>query len=231
MAIWGISDLHLSLHDDPQGLRLSPRWAEHVAKLRENWLQCVKPEDLVLIPGDISMAKKHKSLQPDLRYLHELPGTKALAPGNHDLWWNTLDQVRIMMRDGQLALEGDAVETHGVIVAGARSAPPYCSDSPADQAGLRKGLDSLERALIRGNVLRTEGETLYLLWHHPPFDPRGRPGPAVELIKQFKVDVCVYGHIHAENHWPVARRGRIDGVRYEYVAADAIGFCPLLIAE
>ena len=44
--------------------------------------------DLVLIPGDLSMARNHRDLQPDLAWLDRLPGIKVVSPGNHDQWWN-----------------------------------------------------------------------------------------------------------------------------------------------
>ena len=37
--------------------------------------------DLVLLPGDLSMARNHRDLQPDLAWLDRLPGTKVLAAG------------------------------------------------------------------------------------------------------------------------------------------------------
>lgn len=212
MAIWAISDLHLSLARDPEGKLLGPRWAGHKERIENNWRSRVKDDDLVLLPGDVSMARTHKDVQPDLRWLHELPGTKVLSPGNHDLWWNNLDKVRIMMRSSQLAVNGDAVETHGVIVCGARGMPPIDLEKARDgkeAIAYAKELEILEKALIKANALRTNKEPVYLLWHYPPFDAYGRPGPCVAHFEAAWVSTCVYGHIHAESQWSSAPQGTI----------------------
>ena len=64
------------------------------------------------------MARNHRDLQPDLAWLDRLPGTKVLAPGNHDAWWNGVEAVRPMLRRSQRAVDGDALSTHGVIEIG-----------------------------------------------------------------------------------------------------------------
>ena len=58
----------------------------------------VRLGDLVLVPGDVSMARNHRDVQADLAWLDRLPGTKVLAPGNHDQWWNGIEKIRPMLR-------------------------------------------------------------------------------------------------------------------------------------
>jgi predicted phosphohydrolase len=83
--------------------------------------------------------------------------------------------------------------------------------------------------LDEASSLREPGMPLYVLWHHPPFDQHGRPGPWVESFEQAGVTACVYGHLHAELQWSFAVQGLMGSVRYHCVSADAIGFRPLRI--
>jgi hypothetical protein len=147
MTIWGIADLHLSFAQPERRERYAARWLDHANRIEAEWRQVVRPGDLVLIPGDISMAVKHRDVQPDLAWLDRLPGTKVISPGNHDRWWNSARAIRPMLRRSILAVEGDAIETHGVVVCGARGLPPPEPDSSDAQRRQARELDSLDRAL------------------------------------------------------------------------------------
>lgn len=234
MNVWAISDLHLSCARPDRRERYAARWRDHATHIERNWRQVVLPGDLVLIPGDVSLARNHRDLQPDLEWLARLPGTKVLAPGNHDQWWNNVAAVRKLLRPSLLAVDGDALFTHGVVVCGAAGAAVPISDSPQpeEQQEVDRQTAVLGRALEQAAQLRPTPETpLYVLWHYPPFDAYGHPGPGVELIERMHATACVYGHLHIEGQWPHAVQGTVRGIRYQCVAADAIGFRPLRIDQ
>lgn len=233
MTIWAIADLHLSLARSDRRERYAERWRDHAAKIEREWRTVVRPADLVLLPGDLSMARSHRDLQPDLAWLDRLPGTKVLAPGNHDLWWNDVAKIRPMLRKSLLAVDGDAVKTHGVVVCGARGAPIPLEDDEAPEivAASNRELAALDQGLAHAAQLREHDEPLYVLWHYPPFDPYRRPGPCVERLERAGVTTCLYGHLHIEGQWSLAVQGDVRGIRYQCVAADAIGFRPLRLTR
>lgn len=229
MRIWAIADLHLSLARPETRERFAARWREHADRIAANWRRAVARDDLVLLPGDLSMARNHREVQPDLAWLDRLPGTKILSAGNHDRWWNGAAKVRPMLRRSLLAVGGDAVAHEGVIVCGALGAPIPTEDDPASQAASDRELEILDRALESAGDLRTADEPIYILWHYPPFDRYRRPGPVVARLESAGVSACVYGHLHQESQWTSAVQGLVNGVRFACVAADAIGFHPLRI--
>lgn len=231
MNVWAISDLHLSFARPEPRERYAARWRDHAAKIERNWRETVGNEDVVLLPGDVSMARNHRDLQPDLDWLHQLPGTKVLSPGNHDQWWNRLDAIRPILRPSIQAVDGDAVAVEGLVVCGVLGGAVPADDSTGrPTVDQHPQLDRLRSALSLAKELRPSPESpLLVLWHFPPFDGHGRPGPWVSLFEESKVTACVYGHLHTAAQWARAVQGTVNGVRYCCVAADAVGFRPLRI--
>jgi predicted phosphohydrolase len=231
MNIWGISDLHLSFAQPDRRERFGARWRDHAAKIEQNWLEVVRPGDLVLIPGDLSMARNHRDLQADLQWLDRLPGVKILSRGNHDRWWNDLASIRRVLRRSQLAVDGVALRTPTAIVCGSLGSA-WLRDNPSSSQpeAADSEFESFSQALLEAKQLRgTSSIPLYVLCHFPPFDAYARPAPWVGLFEDARVTACVYGHLHIESQWALAVQGTVRGVRYYCVAADAIGFRPLRI--
>ena len=96
--------------------------------------------------------------------------------------------------------------------------------------------------LVDGKIYRREVQRLSLslaaardrfafliaMLHYPPLY-RGLPETDfVPLMREAGVDACVYGHLHGGDH-DYAVQGLVDGIRYYFVAADAIGFRPVPI--
>jgi predicted phosphohydrolase len=231
MNIWAISDLHLSFARPFRRERYAARWRDHAVRIEQNWRDAVAVNDVVLLPGDLSMAQNHRDLQPDLEWLESLPGTKIIAPGNHDRWWNAAAAVRRLLRRSILAVQGDAVATHGIVVCGTVGVPVIANTAlTAEESGSDSEMRSLDGALEHAAELRRTHDTpVYVLWHYPPFDAHSRPGPCVDRFEQAGITACVYGHLHNQSEWTVAMQGLVNGVRYHCVAADAIGFRPLRV--
>jgi hypothetical protein len=234
---WAIADTHLSFARPKDMARFGGKWVDHEAQLAQHWQAQVADADVVLLPGDVSWAQQPNRVWPDLNWLRQLPGRKLLLRGNHDHWWKQIEKVRKMAEPlGFLALEGDSVTIDGVVIAGAMGHlaphdPFYKEDATKDR--YNRELARLEAALRHGTEARQTdtGDPLpmIVMMHYPPFTSDGQRTAYVDLISRFQPTMCVYGHLHHQKEWDIARNDVFEGVQYALVAADYLEMKPHLI--
>jgi predicted phosphohydrolase len=88
MSIFAIADLHLCFGCPDKTMEVFGKdWEKYLEKIKENWQNIVKKEDLVLIAGDLSWGKNLEEASFDLKWLDSLNGEKLIIKGNHDYWW------------------------------------------------------------------------------------------------------------------------------------------------
>lgn len=93
MSLYVLADLHLPGTVNKSMEVFGPRWSGYVEKIQKNWTAVVEPDDVVVVPGDISWAMTLAEAEVDLQFLNALPGRKLLGKGNHDYWWSTLGKM------------------------------------------------------------------------------------------------------------------------------------------
>ena len=89
MAIYAISDLHLSFGVNKPMNIFGKVWENYEEQIKKNWIENVKEEDTVIISGDISWAMSLEESVKDFEYINNLPGKKILVRGNHDYYFST----------------------------------------------------------------------------------------------------------------------------------------------
>ena len=99
MSIYVIADLHLSFTQNKPMNIFGDNWTNHEEKIKQNWLEKVKQNDTVILPGDFSWATYLEDTKLDFEYLNNLPGKKILLKGNHDYWWTTLTKMQKFISD------------------------------------------------------------------------------------------------------------------------------------
>ena len=106
MSIYAIGDLHLSLGNPEKTMEVFLGWQDYQRRLEENWRALVRPEDTVVLAGDISWAMRLEDTREDFRFLDALPGRKLLMKGNHDYWWTTRRKMEAFFQaEGLTTLE------------------------------------------------------------------------------------------------------------------------------
>jgi uncharacterized protein len=227
LAIFGISDLHLSFSTGKPMDIFGSHWKNHAQKMAESWDSMVGPEDIVLCPGDLSWAMRLDEAQPDLQWIGDRPGKKILGRGNHDYWWNGIKKVRAALPESCIALQNDAVALDDAVIAGSRlwSGPGALDYGPDDQKIYERELSRLELSLKNARQI-SEGKPIIASVHYPPFRADGRPTHFVPLLHEYGVELCVYGHLHGKSSHRTAVVGDVDGITYRLIACDYLGFKP-----
>ena len=87
MALFVLGDPHLSLGAS-KPMDIFPGWNDYVERLEKNWRKLIKPEDTIVLAGDISWAMRLIDTRRDFEFLQSLPGQKIIMKGNHDYWWS-----------------------------------------------------------------------------------------------------------------------------------------------
>lgn len=238
MAIYAISDLHLSFNDPKPMDIFGDVWEDHAEQIRRNWDSMVSPSDIVLIPGDISWALRFSGAKADLAFIAKRPGQKVLIRGNHDYWWQrkATNRIQKSYTKGMVFLQGTSVVMDGVGITGTRGwrvdaglQAAFASPEPAPEAEqsekiLRRELTYLENGL---RSIPSTVKTKIAMLHYPPFDDKLKPNEFAHLLEKYAVDHLVYGHVHLGiGNWLT---GDVDGIKYHIVSADVAGFKPKLI--
>lgn len=124
MSVYAISDLHLALDNPEKTMEVFEGWENYIEKIKINWEENIKPEDTVVIVGDISWAMKLEEAIKDLTFVDKLPGKKILVKGNHDLWWSTATKINRFLKEKELnsisILYNNAIQVEDICICGTR---------------------------------------------------------------------------------------------------------------
>jgi predicted phosphohydrolase len=226
-----------------------PRWADYHHRLVEHWVDQVDEDDLVLLPGDISWAKHLDEAAVDFEWIDSLPGTKVMIRGNHDYWWGSLNKMAHFLPSSIHAIHNTAFTWKGVSICGARlwDTPEYSFDDyiefiPNQKIIKKKDIDpekkakederifqrELQRLETSLQALDSEADLRIAMTHYPPISATLEDSRTSALLEKYKVDVCCFGHLH-NTRLNLPMFGTKSGVRYVFVAADAIDFRPVKI--
>jgi len=228
MTIFAIADPHLGQGVDKTMDIFGPRWERHTERMAENWTRTVRADDWVLLPGDISWAMRLDDALVDLRYLDALPGRKVLLKGNHDYWWTSRAKVEAILPPTLQLLQNDCVDLGGGVgLVGTRGwTPPGAprATEKDDKIYLRE----VQRLELSLRTAAGRFDRLIAMLHFPPVYEGLGDTAFVPLLKEAGVEVCLYGHLHGPDH-RYAVKGERDGIRYQFVAADALDFTPAIV--
>ena len=225
MAIYGISDLHLSFGIDKPMDIFGSNWENHEQKVKENWIKKVKEDDLVLLPGDFSWAMYMEEAKKDFEYLNELPGTKLLLKGNHDYWWTSLLKMREFLKENNFKnidfIHNNSYLWEDKIIVGTRG---WSEQEENAEKIIRRENIRVELSLKNGIEQFGENKEIIVCMHYPPFNRYEKLElNLIKTMKKYNVTKCIYGHIHGDAHKD-AVQGIIDGIEFKMISSDYTDF-------
>lgn len=229
MSIFVIGDLHLSFNNPKPMDIFGEQWAGHEEKVRSNWIENVKENDLVILPGDFSWETYLNDAKLDFDYLNSLPGKKLLLKGNHDYWWTTLTSMRSFLKENNYTdidfLYNNSYEFEDKIICGTRGWSII--DENADGKLINRELIRLEISLKDGITKYGTDKEIIVFMHYPPITKAKIISEDemefVQLMKKYNVKRCYYGHLHGASIAD-AVEGNIEGIDFKLVSADGLNF-------
>jgi len=235
MAIYTISDLHLSLNKEKPMDIFGENWSEHSEKIKKDWQQKVRDNDIVLMPGDFSWAMNLKDTYDEFKYLESLPGKKILLKGNHDYWWETLTKMRKFLKENNFNsidfLHNNSYLYEDTIIAGTRGWT--INDDEEDKKIFERELGRLELSIQDGIKKYGEDKPIIVCMHYPPVVNKEiieKERKLLNILKKYNVKKCIYGHLHGESQ-KNAIIGNVDGIEFILASADYLKFKLLKIKD
>ena len=239
MSLFVISDLHLSSDGKKSMEKFGSRWKDYMTKLKSRWNAVVRPEDTVIVPGDISWSLKLEDAVDDLKFLDTLNGQKLIGKGNHDFWWATAAKMNAFFENNKFStlkmLYNNAYLVEGRVVCGTRGwfveEEQQITVGTVDYARIvNREVIRLKMSLDEAVKLRdASGEPLPILvfLHFPPVWSGFVCREIVNLLKEYGITSCYFGHIHGAYSSP--RTFRFEGIEFTICASDYLDFIPLLL--
>jgi len=249
MSIWALSDLHLAFGAPEKSMEaFGSSWQKYAEKIESNWKKMVAPEDLVLIPGDISWAMRLNQALIDLQWIDKLPGTKVILRGNHDYWWSSSSKLAKVMPPSVHFIHNNIFTWNQVAIGGARlwdtseyQFNQYIEFQENPRARVKTLEELTQKKEEEDRIFIRELERLKLslsllpkdkiriaMTHYPPIGADLAPSLASQILESFQISYCVFGHLHNVRKGTLPF-GEARGIKYLFTSCDYLDFIPLKI--
>lgn len=245
MQIWAIADLHLAKSIPAKNMAIfGPEWEGYMDKMEASWRELVQPDDLVLLPGDISWAMRLEEAKIDLNWIASLPGTKVMIRGNHDYWWSSAKKMSEVFPPSVHFIHNTAFHWNDIAIGGTRlwDTPEYNFNGyihfqenprarPAEkeeESGEAIFERELERLKLSLKQMNPSAKIKIAMIHYPPISADLQPSRTSAILEEFGIQICVFGHLHnVKKDRPLF--GEVRGIKYRLTAADYLDFRPLRV--
>ncbi len=225
MAVFVTADLHLSLGTD-KPMDIFGGWSDYVMRLEQNWSKIVTPNDTVVIVGDISWAMKLEECEKDFGFIHALPGKKIFIKGNHDYWWGTKRKLDEFIEKNKFdtisILFNNSFTADGISISGSRG---WFYDIA--ESGDKKVLNR-EANRLRMSIEAAQSTPIVFL-HYPPVFGDYVCNEIMDVLKEYDIKKCYYGHLHGAVAHKKAFNGVFEGIDFKLISCDSTDFTPVLV--
>ncbi|MBR0485175.1 MAG: metallophosphoesterase [Oscillospiraceae bacterium] len=225
MSLFVMGDTHLSIGVPEKSMEIFSGWENYQSRIEQNWKQIVQPEDTVVLAGDISWGMSLEQAKPDFALLDSLPGQKIILKGNHDYWWNSMKKMTDFFEANQFRtlhiLHNNCYAYENIAVCGTRG----WVNMPGESADAKVLAREQQRLRVSLQAARNQNLTPVAFLHYPPIFANSRNELMLEVLHEFEVKDCYYGHLHGKIH-NKAVKGLKEGICYHLIAGDYLQFIP-----
>lgn len=223
MALFSISDLHLSFGTDKPMDVFGERWKNYEKKLMENWNNAVSADDVVIVNGDNSWAMYLEDTFKDFDFINKLNGTKLISKGNHDYWWTTMKKHEKWCNengfDSIKFLHNNYYMYKDVAICGTRG----WQLTSRNEEDLKVYNREKERLIISLKLASAQSPSQIIVALHYPPDSEFK-----QIMEEYNVGICLFGHLHAAGFKDYSDYDE-NGISYRLVSCDYLQFKPYKI--
>lgn len=229
MSIYVIGDLHLSFSQNKPMDIFGRNWENHDEKIKNDWLQKVTEDDIVILPGDFSWATYIEDAYLDFKYLNELPGKKVMLKGNHDYWWTTVASMKKFLKSNNFNnidfLYNNSIEFENKVFVGTRGW--NFQENEESSKMINRECQRLELSIKNAIEQYGENKEIIAFMHYPPLQNKqlilNQHLEFYNVLKKYNIKRCYYGHLHGNSHND-AVIGDVEGIEFNLISADYLNF-------
>ncbi|MBP7185351.1 MAG: metallophosphoesterase [Ruminococcus sp.] len=226
MSLYVLADLHLCFSDPTKTMSIFNGWQDYQERIKKHWLENIKQEDTIVLPGDISWGMSLAEAVPDFRFINELPGNKIIIKGNHDYWWSTMKKMEEF-------LDAEGFNTIKILhnnhfryekygICGTRGWVNMPGETQ-DEKVLKREVQRIETSIR--SALSEDLEPIVFL-HYPPIFATNFNYDILEILYRYNIKDCYYGHIHGRSAHELCVTNTYDGINFHLIAGDYLQFIP-----
>lgn len=229
MSIYTIGDLHLSFHENKPMSIFGKNWKGHEEKIKIDWIEKVKENDLVVIPGDFSWSTYLKDTEEDFVYLNKLPGKKLILKGNHDYWWTTVTSMKKFLFENNIKtidfLYNNSYMFDNKVIVGTRGWAQI--ETEEDTKLSKREVARLELSIQDAENKYGKDKEMLVFMHYPPISEsniiNNEINDYIKIMKKYNIKQCYYGHLHGMAI-KEAIEGEYFGINFKLVSCDKLDF-------
>ncbi len=220
-----MGDTHLSLGVPSKSMEIFSGWEKYQSRIEQNWKNLIHPEDTVVLAGDISWGMTLEQAAPDFAFLNSLPGKKIILKGNHDYWWNSMKKMTDFFQQHDFStlhiLHNNCYAYENIGICGTRG----WVNMPGESEDAKVLAREQQRLRVSLQAAKNQNLTPVAFLHYPPVFGTNRNELMLDVLHEFAVKDCYYGHLHGKIHQK-AVKGLKDGICYHLISGDYLQFIP-----
>ncbi|WP_295217055.1 metallophosphoesterase [Ruminococcus sp.] len=228
MRLFTIGDLHLSFGVPEKPMDIFGGWKDYQTLLEQSWREKITEEDTVVLAGDFSWGMNLQQAEADFAFVQKLPGKKIFLKGNHDYWWTSLKKMEDFFTahgfDSLHILHNNHYAFGQYGICGTRGWVSMQGEA-ADAKILAREVQRLQVS-IQSAV--SAGLEPIVFLHYPPIYGSSMNYDILEVLHQYQIKQCYYGHVHGKGHCN-AFQGRYEETEMHLISSDYLQFVPELV--
>jgi len=225
MSLFVIGDLHLCLGVPDKPMDVFNGWNNYQELIKKNWLENIRPDDTIVLAGDISWAMSLQQAYDDFKFINDMPGRKIILKGNHDYWWTTKNKMDLYFKENNFdtiyILHNNHFKYENYGICGTRGWVNMPNE-PSDAKVLAREAQRLE---VSVKVAVECGLEPIVFMHYPPIYGNNFNYDILDVLYRYNVKKCYYGHIHGKGH-SLGVKGFYDNIFFSLISSDYLQFIP-----